>query len=119
MESLLTKEELLLAVKGTQLGSAECFFNDVQTDSRNVSADKPCMFVPLIGEFQNGHKYIPDVLAKGAAVVLLNEAEYQEKAAFYDGLAADNAAVCFVRVENTLHALQDAAEAYVAKNVVI
>ena len=115
MESLLTKEELLLAVKGTQLGSAECFFYDVQTDSRNVSADKPCMFVPLIGEFQNGHKYIPDVLAKGAAVVLLNEAEYQEKAAFYDGLAADNAAVCFVRVENTLHALQDAAEAYVAK----
>ena len=115
MESLLTKEELLLAVKGTQLGSAECFFNDVQTDSRNVSADKPCMFVPLIGEFQNGHKYIPDVLAKGASLVLLNESEYQEKTAFYDRLAADNAAVCFVRVENTLHALQDAAEAYVAK----
>ena len=60
MESLLTKEELLAAVKGTQIGSAPCSFNDVQTDSRNVSADKPCMFVPLIGEFQNGHKYIPD-----------------------------------------------------------
>ena len=115
MESLLTKEELLAAVKGTQLGSAVCLFNDVQTDSRNVCADKPCMFVPLMGEFQNGHKYIPDVLAKGASVILMNEAEYQEKTSYYDELAASNPDVCFVRVENTLHALQDAAEAYVSK----
>lgn len=115
MESLLTKEELLAAVKGTQLGRAVCLFNDVQTDSRNVSAEKPCMFVPLMGEFQNGHKYIPDVLTKGASVILMNEAEYQEKTSYYDDLAAANSAVCFIRVENTLHALQDAAEAYVAK----
>ena len=64
MESLLTKEELLVAVKGTQLGSAVCSFNDVQTDSRNVRPEQSCMFVPLMGEFQNGHKYIPDVLKK-------------------------------------------------------
>ena len=115
MESLLTKEELLAAVKGTQLGSAPCSFNDVQTDSRNVCADKPCMFVPLMGEFQNGHKYIPDVLGKGASVILMNEAEYQSKVEYYVGLAASNPSVCFVRVENTLHALQDAAEAYVTK----
>ena len=115
MESLLTKEELINAVKGTQIGSAGCLFNDVQTDSRNVCAEKPCMFVPLMGEFQNGHKYIPDVLKKGASVILMNEAEYQEKSDYYEKLAADNAGVCFVRVENTLHALQDAAEAYVTK----
>ena len=117
MESLLTKEELLAAVKGTQLGSALCSFNDVQTDSRNVSADKPCMFVPLMGEFQNGHKYIPDVLAAGkkASVILMNEAEYLAKPEYYDGLAAENPSVCFIRVENTLHALQAAAEAYVTK----
>lgn len=114
-ESLLTKEELLTAVKGTQIGSAPCLFNDVQTDSRNVSSEKPCMFVPLMGEFQNGHKYIPDVLKKGASVVLMNEAEYQEKVSYYEELAAANSGVCFVRVENTLHALQDAAEAYVTK----
>ena len=115
MESLLTKEELLTAVKGTQIGSADCLFNDVQTDSRNVSADKPCMFVPLMGEFQNGHKYIPDVLAKKASVILIKESEYQDKASYYEELAASNSGVCFVRVENTLHALQDAAEAYVSK----
>ncbi len=115
MESLLTKDELLAAVKGTQLGSAPCLFNDVQTDSRNVTEDKPCMFVPLMGEFQNGHKYIPDVLAKGASVILMNKAEYEAKSADYEKLASENPGVCFVLVENTLHALQDAAEAYVAK----
>ena len=117
MESLLSKEELLSAVNGTQIGSAECLFNDVQTDSRNVTAEKPCMFVPLMGEFQNGHKYIPDVLGKDkkASVILLNETEYKADTAHYESLAAENPSVCFVRVENTLHALQDAAEAYVAK----
>ena len=115
MESLLNKEELLAAVKGTQLGSAVCSFNDVQTDSRNVSADKPCMFVPLMGEFQNGHKYIEDVLAKKASVILMNKAEYESNKAHYDSLVAKYSDVCFVLVENTLHALQDAAEAYVTK----
>ena len=117
MESLLTKEELLNAVKGTQIGSALCSFNDVQTDSRNITSEKPCMFVPLVGEFQNGHKYIPSVLTadKKASVILLNDSEYQNDSALYEKLAAENPDVCFVRVENTLHALQDAAEAYVAK----
>ncbi len=115
MESLLTKEELLAAVKGTQLGSAVCSFNDVQTDSRNVCAEKPCMFVPLMGEFQNGHKYIEDVLAKKASVILMNKTEYESNKAHYDSLAAKYSDVCFVLVENTLHALQDAAEAYVTK----
>ena len=117
MESLLTKEELLNAVKGTQIGSALCSFNDVQTDSRNVTSERPCMFVPLVGEFQNGHKYIPSVLTadKKASVILLNDSEYQNDSALYEKLAAENPDVCFVRVENTLHALQDAAEAYVAK----
>ena len=117
MESLLTKEELLTAVKGTQIGSAGCLFNDVQTDSRNVTAEKPCMFVPLMGEFQDGHKYIPNVLGadKKASVILLNDAEYKKEPALYEKYAAENPDVCFVRVENTLHALQDAAEAYVTK----
>ena len=78
MGTLLTKSQLLNAVHGTQIGNADCFFDDVQTDSRNVSEDKKCMFVPLVGEFQNGHKYIPSVLAKGASVVLLNKSEYEE-----------------------------------------
>ncbi|MBP5519526.1 MAG: UDP-N-acetylmuramoyl-tripeptide--D-alanyl-D-alanine ligase [Treponema sp.] len=115
METLLTKQELLNATSGIQIGNAECCFFDVQTDSRNVTEALPCMFVPLIGEFQNGHKYIPDVLAKKASVILLNDTEYTENKEFYEKLAAENSQVCFVRVKNTLHALQNAAEAYVSK----
>lgn len=115
METLLTGKELLDAVNGMQIGSADCSFNDVQTDSRNVSSENHCMFVPLVGEFQNGHKYIPDVLAKGVAVVLMNKSEYENNTDLYDGYAAENPTVFFVAVENTLHALQDAAEAYVNK----
>ena len=114
-ESLLTKDELLNAVKGTQIGSADCVFNDVQTDSRNVVSGNHCMFVPLIGESQNGHRYIMDVLEKKASVVLLNNSEYEGNSVYYEKIAADNSSVCFIRVENTLHALQDAAEAYVTK----
>lgn len=115
MESLLTKDELLNAVNGTQIGSADCVFNDVQTDSRNVEPGTHCMFVPLIGEFQNGHRYIMDVLEKKASVVLLNNSEYEGNSVYYEKIAADNSSVCFIRVENTLHALQNAAEAYVTK----
>ena len=113
--TLLSKTELLKAVNGSQLGNADCVFDDVQTDSRNVSSEKKCMFVPLMGEFQNGHKYIPDVLAKNASVVLIENKEYSENKEKYNQLVKDNSEVCFVLVENTLTALQNAAEAYVSK----
>ena len=81
MDTLLEKDELIKAVQGNEIGSgnAECFFCDVQTDSRNVSQDSKVMFVPLLGEFQDGHKFIPSVLEKKPGVILLNESEYQKK----------------------------------------
>lgn len=117
MKTLLEKDELLKAVQGKEIGcgNAECFFCDVQTDSRNISQDLKAMFVPLLGEFQDGHKFIPSVLEKKPGVILLNESEYQKKSDFYDELAEKNKTVCFVKVENTLHALQAAAKAYVEK----
>jgi len=113
MKSLLTGNELLAAVKGTQIGSSDCLFNDVQTDSRNVSAN--CMFVPLVGEFQNGHKYIPQAIEKGASVVLINREEYEMNKQDWSDNLVKYPDVFFVIVENTLHGLQDAAEAYVNK----
>lgn len=113
--TLLTKDELLKALNGLQIGNADCIFNDVQTDSRNVNSETKCMFVPLVGEFQNGHKYIPDVLAKKASVILLNKSEYKKDKEAYEKMSRENPEVCFVAVENTLTALQNAAEAYVNK----
>ncbi len=114
MISLLTKPELIKAVKGKCLSpKAACIFESVQTDSRNVT--KNTLFVPLIGEFQNGHKYIPQAIQSGASVVFVNKDECKKNKDLYKKLTEENESVCFIAVKNTLHALQDAAEAYVNK----
>ena len=114
MESLLSLEELINAVKGSQYDSnISLQFDDVQTDSRNVKENT--LFVPLIGEFQNGHKYIPQALKNGASVVLLNKDEYKNDEESYKKLIQENKNVVFIGVDNTLSALQDAAECYVSK----
>lgn len=112
--TLLEYTELLEGVKGKNAGSCKtCFFTSVQTDSRNVVSGT--MFVPLVGEKQNGHIYIPQAIEKGASVVILNASELAENALEYKELQENNPDVLFVAVENTLHALQDAAETYASK----
>ena len=57
-QSLLSLENVLSATGGVHvLGDGEFFFDSVQTDSRLVT--KNSLFVPLIGENQDGHKFIP------------------------------------------------------------
>ena len=113
-ESLMSLEELLSATKGTLLGKVKsCVFNSVATDSRQVQ--KNTLFVPLVGEFQDGHKYVPGAVAAGASVVLINKSEYEKNSSVYDSLTAENENLVIICVENTLHGLQDAAEGYVAK----
>jgi len=111
-ESLMTKEELLASVKGTAFGSGDFAFTNVTTDSRNVT--EKSLFVPLIGEFQDGHKYVPQSLEKGASVVFIARSEDEKNHGLYEELAGKYK-VTFVVVENTLTALQNAAEGYVAK----
>ena len=106
-ESLLDLQTLLSACNGTLIGLAgDFYFDSVATDSRNVV--KNTLFVPLIGEFQNGHKYIPQAVANGASVVLVNRNEATEDFSSF-------ASVAFIAVDNTLHALQAAAKAYAQK----
>ena len=112
--SLLNINQLLLATGGRLISDTkECCFTSVQTDSRNVTPG--ALFVPLRGENQNGHKYIPQALEKGACVVFVDEKELSENSDLYEELCSKNPAVAFVCVKNNLHALQDAAEAYVAQ----
>ncbi len=114
MKSLLNLQELLKAVHGKLIfDSKDCYFTSVQTDSRNVI--KNTLFVPLIGEFQNGHKYIPQAIEKGASVIFVKETEYDENKSFYQDLNSKNTKVVFILVEQTMKALQDAAEFYVSK----
>ena len=113
-ESLLDFQLLLRSVSGICI--SECknniFFSSVATDSRAV--EKNSLFVPLVGEKQNGHNYIPSALENGASIVFVERAEYEQKKSIYTALSEKNSAA-FVMVENNLSALQALAAAYVDK----
>lgn len=69
----------------------------VETDSRGVT--KGTLFVAIPGERVDGHKFIPDVYAKGAACAL-SQQELTDPAGPY------------LLVEDTQQALKEAAESY-------
>ncbi|MBQ5472578.1 MAG: UDP-N-acetylmuramoyl-tripeptide--D-alanyl-D-alanine ligase [Treponema sp.] len=116
-ESLLSLDELLKAVGGVFIGfdkNRENFcFTSVVTDSRNV---KPLsLFVPLVGQNQDGHIYVEKAIESGATVIFINKNEYESNSDKYMQLASNNLSVSFISVFNTMTALQNAAAAYVAK----
>lgn len=116
-ESLLTCDELSGAVHGMVCALAENLknfsFTSVATDSRNVVSGT--LFVPLIGEFQDGHKYIPQAIEKGATVCFVTKKVYDADSKNYMHLLSENPQLVFIIVDNNLKALQDAARAYVKK----
>ena len=111
MKSLLDYSSLVSAVKGQSICTVPektLIFTSVATDSRNVVKDT--LFVPLVGEKQDGHIYIPMAIEKGASIVFVNRLFFENHA---DIIAEYSNKVAVIVVENTLHGLQDAAEAYV------
>ena len=112
--TLLTIDELKTASAGFTVcqGGGITGFSSVATDSRDVKEGS--LFVPLIGEFQNGHKYISQAIEKGASIIFVAEDEFSKNPEKYENLTKQNA-VAFVIVKNTLKALQNAAQAYVEK----
>lgn len=76
--------------------SGEDFIEGVSIDSRKVSKNN--LFVPIKGMTVNGHKFINDVIEKGACATLWNKDEPNPP---------ENVAVLLV--EDTLKALQDLA----------
>jgi len=71
----------------------------VSTDTRTIK--KSQLFVPLIGEFFNGHKFIEKAIENGAVASLWNKNETIPDIDFP-----------FILVEDTLLALQDLARNY-------
>ena len=67
----LTLENLEKVCGGKYFGSAgarNAEVTAITTDSRKV--EKGCLFVPIVGERVDAHKFIPDVMRKGALSVL-------------------------------------------------
>lgn len=114
--SLLSLIELLAATGGTPvLGCPEkdFFFDSVATDSRSAVAGG--MFIPLVGEFQDGHGYIPAALEKGVSAILVNRdfaASSLDQIREWHHLYPT---VTFVAVDHTMYGLQAMAATYVKK----
>ncbi len=113
-ELLMTVMELERAVQGSLLANYSSLggCSSVATDSRKVKAGS--LFIPLMGEVQDGHSYIPQALESGASVVFVDEAHARGSSALFAELAKRHEA-SFIAVANTLAALQDAAKAYVER----
>lgn len=115
--SLLNLAGLLDSVKGSIIGdsfiSDSFYFDSVVTDSRNVK--KNSLFVPLIGEYQDGHNYIIPSIKSGASVIFVCKHVFKKNAELYEKLANENKNVAFILVNNTLMALQKSAMKYVSK----
>ncbi|WP_407428206.1 UDP-N-acetylmuramoyl-tripeptide--D-alanyl-D-alanine ligase [Treponema sp.] len=117
IESLLKLSETLEAVGGVLLnqnfGEEDFCFTSVVTDSRQVV--EKSLFVPLIGENQDGHLYVSKALEKGASAVFISKKISKNLLEDFKKEASDNKNAAFILVENTMRALQKAAEAYVRK----
>ncbi len=113
-KSLLTLEETVQATNGIHvLGLGDFYFSSVKIDSRCV--EKGSLFIPLIGQNQDGHAYIPQALENGASVVFICLKNYENDSNFFTGLSLKYPEVFFIAVENTMTALQRAAGRYVEK----
>ncbi len=122
MEHVVVRD-LIDATGGRLLaGNPDAAVVRIKLDSRQVETGD--LFVPIIGERVDGHKFIPQVLAAGAAVVLTSEHDEAEAAEIHaqvfadhakstgqrdqaDGMAETNHAAAWIRVADTKAALQD------------
>lgn len=96
----MTVEQVLNACKGKLLyGEKGTEISAVGMDSRTIAPG--ALFVPLIGERSDGHRYIGAVLEKGAAATLTQEHDH-----------ADPECGAWIRVDDTKRALQEIAAAY-------
>ena len=67
-------EQIAKASGGTLLRRGrESFITGIRHDSREVGPGE--MFVAIAGENQDGHKYIPQVIEKGCAALLVSHME--------------------------------------------
>ncbi|MBE6350772.1 MAG: UDP-N-acetylmuramoyl-tripeptide--D-alanyl-D-alanine ligase [Spirochaetaceae bacterium] len=112
--SLLNFTTFLTAISGNLLCSpkSDFCFTHVSCDSRNITEGS--LFFPLVGEKQDGHKYIYEAERKGASVICIEKSfilNHRHEILSY----FSDKNVFVVETENNLRALQKTAAAYVDK----
>ncbi len=112
----ISVKEVLDATDGTLLcGDMDAVITDVATDSR--SAKEGTLFVPVIGERVDAHRFIPDVMAAGAAASFTSDPDIMAEKPDVMGEDADHVpewGAC-IYVKDTIEALQKLAAAYRAR----
>ncbi len=99
----LTVREIIIATGGVLLnGDEDTLINGITIDSRKIDGND--LFIPLIGENFDGHKFIADSVKKGIKAILISKSEYAKK---------HN--VLTIQVNDTLKALQNIAKYYISK----
>jgi len=93
--------ELLRPLQLPQLPTTDPLVNGVCADSRRISPGQ--VFIAIRGFATDGHRYIPDAVAKGAAAVVLEDPAY---------LTAAQGSVAVVRVPNSRRAAAILADEY-------
>lgn len=95
----ITLEEIEKATGGRILsGSGSQEILEICTDSRKAKPGD--LFIPIIGEVHDAHKFIPQVVEKGASAVLVSREEAVEEG------------ISVILVEDTTRAMQDLAAWY-------
>ena len=84
-------KEILKGISHTVSGNENQTVNNIVFDSRKV--EKGDMFIAVKGTQLDGHKFITDVTAKGASVIVCED------------VPVDGGDVCFVKVDNSAKAL--------------
>lgn len=105
----LSIAQIAQACQGTLVGKGDLERNvsNVVLDSRQV--EEGGVFLATVGERVDGHKFIPDVFAKGVALVITQKTPTQLKEEY--GIA-EEAWGDYVLVEDSFQALKDIAESY-------
>ncbi|MHC6202336.1 UDP-N-acetylmuramoyl-tripeptide--D-alanyl-D-alanine ligase [Breznakiellaceae bacterium SP9] len=115
-EMLMSFAELALAV-GTDLASCDSLavqgFYSIAIDSREIKEDG--LFVALSGSSVDGHSFIEAAFAKGASGAVCTRSYLESEAGLNAANLAKKHHKALIAVDNTLHALQSAAAAYLAK----
>lgn len=96
----LTLENITQCCHGVYFGTADQMYKEVvsiTTDSRQ--AEPGCLFVPIVGERVDAHKFIPQVMEAGSLATLSER-------------VIEDAQFPYILVESSLQAVKDIAEFY-------
>lgn len=89
------------ATGGILIGNPDVYINGVSIDSREIRANN--LYIPIIGENNDGHTFIKDVIKKKASCFLFQK----------DHERPLDIRVPYIIVQNTTKALQDLASYYI------